>query len=164
MYNYNQRQFTPMLFSRPVSNYINPFLFTRGLTCPHSVQTSLTHNFPKLDFLTTVLPVYRVYIDFLKSIALQIMPHSVSTGFRALQPSSNYSAQCSGRMWQPGNFAHFLKIWNLPNSCYILYQAATPNPASSSFKKSVLNGHFNLQLAVAPDQCFNRDLEETSDV
>jgi hypothetical protein len=35
------------------------------------------------------------------SISLEIRPQSLFTAFRALQPSANYSAEWSGRVWLP---------------------------------------------------------------
>ncbi len=68
------------------------------------------------------------------------MPKSASfTAFRALLPSANYSAEWSGRVWQPaensnGRLVHFF-IWRAANSHYSLQRAPTPDPASLNLKK-----------------------------
>jgi hypothetical protein len=52
------------------TQYINPFLFIIGLSCPRSVQTSLTQNFLKLTipgFPYNLLPVSCGDISFKKA-------------------------------------------------------------------------------------------------
>jgi hypothetical protein len=75
-----------------------PFLFIRRLSCPHSVQASLTQNFLKLTipgFSYNLLHVHASCGDIgLKKsksiIGLEIRPQSAFTAFRALLPSANY--------------------------------------------------------------------------
>ncbi len=81
-------------------NNVNPFLFSRGLSSPSSVQTSLTQNCLKLTlpgFPHNLLPVSFGDIGLIKtpgsSIGLEIRPQRAFTAFRALLPSANYSAE-----------------------------------------------------------------------
>jgi hypothetical protein len=55
------------LYSARDYRLFNPLLFNRGLSCPHSVQTSLTQNFLKLTipgFPYTLLLVFVVTLTF----------------------------------------------------------------------------------------------------
>ncbi len=101
-----------------VVRYVNPFLFIRGLSCPSCIQASLSLNCLKLTipgFPHNCLLASCGDIGFLKnprsSLGLEIRPLSAFSAFRALLPSANYSAEWSGRVWQPsadsnGLFAH----------------------------------------------------------
>jgi hypothetical protein len=82
---------------------LNPFLFIRGLSCPCSVQTSLTLHCDKLTipwFPCNLLLVscgdigFFIYKKHRSSIGLEIRPQSTFTAFRALLHSENYSAGC----------------------------------------------------------------------
>ncbi len=79
---------------------INPFLLIRGLYCPSIVQSSLT----QIVFLTTV-PVSCGDIDIFKKSKVYYWPGNQASKspncFRALLPSANKSAECSGKVWQP---------------------------------------------------------------
>ncbi len=83
------------------SPVFSPFLFIRGLSCPRSVQTSLTQNclqltIPGLPY--NLLLVSCGDIGFIKklhwsSIGLDIRLKSAFSALRALLPCVNYSAK-----------------------------------------------------------------------
>ncbi len=70
---------------------------------PHYLQ--IVFSWLHLDFLTTVFLYLVVTLAFKKnpmsSIGLEIRPQRAFSSFRVLLPSANYSAQWSGRVWQP---------------------------------------------------------------
>jgi len=121
--------------------HFNPFSFIRGLSCPRSVETSLTQNYLKLTILGfsyNLLPVSCGDIGFFKkhrsSFGLEIRPQNAFTAFRALLPSENYSAEWSGRVWlwqlpadRNSRLAHFLKIWSALKNHYFQQRAVTPD-------------------------------------
>ncbi len=80
---------------------INPFMFIRGLSCPSSVQTSITHHCVKLaipGFPYNLLSVYCCDMGFFKKKSLgQVLAgfrlQSAFTAFRSLLPSAYYSAE-----------------------------------------------------------------------
>ncbi len=117
---------------------INPFLFITGLSCPSCIQASLSLNYLKLTipgFPHNNLPVSCGDIDFLpknprSSIGLEIRPQSAFSTFRALQPSANYSAEWSGRVWQPSADSNGLLAQN-----FIQQRAVTPDPESLNSNK-----------------------------
>ncbi len=73
--------------------FLNSFLFISWLSCPRSVQTSLTQNchmLTLLGFPDNLFPVSCGNIGFKKSprssIGLEIRPQSICTAFKALLP------------------------------------------------------------------------------
>jgi hypothetical protein len=115
---------------------LNPFLFIRGLSCSSCIQASLSLNCLKLTipgFPYNCLPVSCGDLALKNprsSSGLEIRPQSAFTAFRALLPSANYSAEWSGRVWQPsadsnGHLAHH----------YCQQRADTPDPESSNSNK-----------------------------
>ncbi len=107
-------------------NLFNPFLFTRGLSCPSSFQTSLAQNCLELTisgFPYNFLPVSCGDNGFLKnrrtSICVEIRPQSAFIAFRVLLPSANNSADWSGRVWQPSadNNGHLTLFFSNFEAC-----------------------------------------------
>ncbi len=128
---------------KPFTVLLNPFLFIRGLSCPCSVQTSLTQKCLKLmlhRFPYNLLHVSCGDIVFKKprsNYGLEIRPKSAFTAFRALLPSANYSAEWSGPVWQPtadikGHLAHF--SLNLKRAKQLLLSAVGCHTRPSKFK------------------------------
>jgi hypothetical protein len=71
----------------------NPFLVIRGLSCPRSVQISLTvpgFSDNLLFFFVVTLAIKNLLRS---SIDLDIRPQSAFTAIKALLPSANYSAE-----------------------------------------------------------------------
>jgi hypothetical protein len=89
--------------SKIMGNSFNTFLFSRGLSCPRSVHTSLTQNCLKLTipgFTYYLFPFSCGTLAFKKkarvSYGLEIRPQSAFIAFRALLHFANYSAERSG--------------------------------------------------------------------
>jgi hypothetical protein len=88
---------------------VNPFVFIRGLSCPNWIKASLSLNCFKLTipgFPHNCLPVYCGDIGFLKNILGLVLAwkSGLKVPFLPLWrscPSANYSADWSGRVWQP---------------------------------------------------------------
>ncbi len=134
------------LYSRKshIKYSFKPFLIHPGFSCSCCVQASLYLNCLKLTipgFPYNCLPVSCGDISFKKKTLVWYFPgirhQSAFTAFRAFLPSKNYSAEWSGRVWQPsadsnGHLAPFFKIWNRH---YSQQRSVSPNPGSSNKKK-----------------------------
>ncbi len=98
-------------------------------------ELKIVWSYIYLDFLTTVFLYLVVTLAIKKILGLVLVWKS-----RALLPTANNTAECSGGVWQPssdsnGRLAPFFQIWSVPNGRYFLQRAVTPNPASSNFLK-----------------------------
>ncbi len=95
---------------------LNPLLFIRGLSCPSCLLVSCGD------------------IGFKKnprsSIGLEMRPQSAFSAFMGFLPSANYSAEWSGRVWQPSANSN-----GLLEHHYCQQRAVTPDPESLNLKK-----------------------------
>jgi hypothetical protein len=88
--------------TRSILIYFNPFLFIKGLSCPRTVQTSLTQNCLKLT-IRTVLYLDNLSNSFLFFVVTLVLNKYICKvlvwkslpllPFKALLPSENYSAE-----------------------------------------------------------------------
>jgi hypothetical protein len=121
---------------RPAPHF-NPFLFIRGLSCPRSIQDSLSLNCIRLTiprFPHNSLHVLWWHWLFKKnprsSIGLEIRPQSAFSDLRVLLPSANYSAEWSGWVWQSSADSN-----GLLEHHYFQQRAVTPDPESFNSNK-----------------------------
>ncbi len=86
-----------------------PLTYEKTWSQNSRVRLPLTQQLPKASYTwisLQLLPVPCSEIGFFKinpraSIGLEIRPQSALTSFRALLPSTNFSAKWSGRVWLP---------------------------------------------------------------
>jgi hypothetical protein len=116
---------------------VNPFLFIRGHSCPCCIQASLSLNCLHLTYtwissqLSCILRWPWLYKkNPMSSIGLEIRPQSAFSAFRALQPSANYFAEWSGRVWQLSADGNGLMAHH-----YCQQRAVTPDPETFNSNK-----------------------------
>ncbi len=125
-------------YNKKMKGRINPFLFIRLLFCPSCIHASLSLNCLKLTipgFPHNCLPVSWGDNGFKKILGLVLAWNSglkVSTlsAFRALLPFENYSAEWSGRVWQPSADSNSLLAHH-----YCQQRSITPDPESLNSNK-----------------------------
>jgi hypothetical protein len=149
-----------LLFRYPCHYYcrcllLNPFLFIRGLSCPSSVQASLTQNCLKLTipgFPYNCLSVSCGDISFKKNprscIGLEIKPQIqiAFTSFLTLLPSANFLL--SDLVGRDSPLQIVMAVW----PTIIVSRGLSHLTQKIQIKtKSVPNCHYYLQRAVIPD-------------
>ncbi len=120
-------------------SYFNPFLFIRGLSCPSCIQASLSLNCLKLtipgfssQLSSCILWWHWLFKKNPRSIiSLEIMPQSAFSAFMVILHSANYSAEWSGREWQPFAVSNGLLVQS-----YCQQRAVTPDTESLNANKN----------------------------